>query len=35
MRADIIATQGSPLEDIGQLQKVTFVIWDGYAFKRQ
>jgi imidazolonepropionase-like amidohydrolase len=32
-RADIIATERSPLEEIGQLLKVTFIMRDGHVFK--
>ena len=32
--ADIIAVPGNPLEDIGAVQKVAFVMKDGTVFKR-
>jgi imidazolonepropionase-like amidohydrolase len=32
--ADIIAVEGNPLQDIGALQKVTFVMKDGVVFRR-
>ena len=31
--ADIVATASSPLDDIGQLQKIAFVMRDGFVFK--
>jgi len=33
--ADIIATSGSPLEDLRQLQRVSFVMRDGHVLKMQ
>jgi imidazolonepropionase-like amidohydrolase len=32
-RADIIATERNPLDDIGELRSVTFVMRDGHVFK--
>ncbi len=32
-RADLIATPGSPVDDIEQLMNVTFVMKDGVVFK--
>ena len=32
-RADIIATERSPLEEIGQLLKIAFIMRDGHVFK--
>jgi imidazolonepropionase-like amidohydrolase len=32
--ADIIAVEGSPLEDIAAVQKVTFVMKGGVVFRR-
>ena len=33
MRADVIAVEGNPLEDITVLQKVVFVMKNGTVFK--
>ncbi len=33
-RADIVAVQGNPLEDIGAMKRVVFVMKDGRVFKR-
>jgi imidazolonepropionase-like amidohydrolase len=32
--ADIVATPGNPLEDIGALQKIDFVMKGGQVYKR-